>query len=372
MTSLEEYKKISNKSGSNINIISSPDNNYIPKYKTKTIFLSSKKTKYQRNKEEKIDYFNKDNINESDLMKKKQYFTSFNTKNNDVNFRSLFSYEDNKTNNLYINHIKNGFNPKKFNNYCVSSNILKYKYISDLVTAPKDLQPMRQTDGKIDDLIKYLNLSQKTFKTDKFNKSYNSLTQRYFVDDKKNKIKTIINESQRDKKIGTKKFFTSKKRLTKDMYLYKKIFFYSDKKKAIKSDIGLDNKLNIIYSENEKQYRQNLDKLNKIYKRLGKKKIYTLEPSQSENKVKSLQKRVEFMKRVVDYTYPDMVLTKIKEQDKTIYEKSIVPLNIITSKVNRTNYKKNIKKMSQGLIKSLKIKKFIFKGLKNMENKNAK
>ena len=41
------------------------------------------------------------------------------------------------------------------------------------------------------------------------------------------------------------------------------------------------------------------------------------------------------MKRIVDYTYPDMVLTKIKEHDKTLFEKSVVPVNIITSKINR-------------------------------------
>ena len=42
------------------------------------------------------------------------------------------------------------------------------------------------------------------------------------------------------------------------------------------------------------------------------KKIYNIDSTQSENKVKNLHKRVDFMKRIVDYTYPNMVLTKIK------------------------------------------------------------
>ena len=70
------------------------------------------------------------------------------------------------------------------------------------------------------------------------------------------------------------------------------------------------------------------------------------------------------MKRIVDYTYPNMVLTKIKEikeQDKTINVKSGVHLKIITSKVNRKNYNKNNTKIGQGLIKSLNIQKCVFK-----------
>ena len=201
-----------------------------------------------------------------------------------------------------------------------------------------------------------------------------------------------------NKKIGANLLLPSQK-LSKDMYLYKKIFYYCDKKKKIKTEkildnklniiysenenqyqknlnklnqiyktLGkkkkiLDNKLNIIYSENEHQYQKNLNKLNQIYKTLGKKKIYNIEPSQSENKVKNLQKRVEFMKRVVDYTYPDMVLTKIKEQDKTIFEKSVVPVNIITSKVKRKKDRMFNNRISQGLVKSINIQKCIFKGL---------
>ena len=364
---LKDYKKISNKYNSNSNIISSSENDLIPKNKAKILFFSSRKTKYQRNKEEKLDYFKQGDINDYESIKQKQYFTSFNKKNIDTKYASLFSSEENKTNNLNIKHIKKTFYPKRYNNYYISSNLLKYKYISDITSAQKDVLPMKETDEKIDDLIKYLNLSQKTIKTDKFNKLSKSFTQRFILEENKNKSKTIINNLQRDKNIGTGKLFYKAKKLSKDMYLYKKIFYYSDKKKTFKHDIGLDNKLNIIYSENEKQYRQNLNKLNEIYKHLGKKKIYTLEPSQSENKVKNLQKRVEFMKRIVDYTYPDMVLTKIKEHDKTLFEKSVVPVNIITSKIKRKNYNKNIKKISQGLIKSLHIKKFIVKSCDNID-----
>ena len=144
------------------------------------------------------------------------------------------------------------------------------------------------------------------------------------------------------------------------MFLYKKIFYYADKKKKIKSDKDLDNKYNILYSENENQYRKNFEKLNEIYRRLGKKKIYNIQLSHSQNKIKGIQERVNFMKKVVDYTYPDMVLAKIKEQDKTIYEKAGVSLNIITAKVNRNKNQMLESVFTKGLSKSFKIKKFIF------------
>ncbi len=66
------------------------------------------------------------------------------------------------------------------------------------------------------------------------------------------------------------------------------------------------------------------------------------------------------MKKVVDYTYPDMVLAKIKEQDKTIYEKAGVTLNIITAKVNRNKNQMLESVFTKGLSKSFKIKKFVF------------
>ena len=88
-----------------------------------------------------------------------------------------------------------------------------------------------------------------------------------------------------------------------------------------------------------------------------------MELSQSENKVKSLQKKVDFMKKIVDYAYPDMVLAKIKEHDKAIFEKSVIPPDIITSKINMKRFNKNNKDISKGLEQSFNIQKCVFKRL---------
>ena len=362
------YKKIAKKynSISNLNSLSKQRH----KNNSQTILSSFRKSKdYRRNQYKNLNCFYRENMNDNEQMKQKSYFTFYNKSNSESKFHSINQGDDSKTNSLKIRYPKVNSKIKRYNDYYIASNLLKNKYISDLVDDKQSQQIMEKTDDKIDDMIKYLNIYQ-NIKLEKIKKLPKSMTQRIILDSKPTTNTTNDkNINEKDKiRLMTKKcsanLLSPSKQISKDMYLYKKIFYYSDKKKTIRTEKELDNKLNIIYSENEDQYIKNINKLNEIYKLLGKKKIYNIELSQSENKVKNLQKKVEFMKRIVDYTYPNMVLTKIKEikeQDKTINVKSGVHLNIITSKVNRKNYNKNNTKIGQGLIKSLNIQKCVFK-----------
>ena len=362
------YKKIAKKynSISNLNSLSKQRH----KNNSQTIISSFRKSKdYRRNQYKNLNCFYRENMNDNEQMKQKSYFTFYNKSNSESKFHSINQGDDSKTNSLKIRCPKVNSKIKRYNDYYIASNLLKNKYISDLVDDKQSQQIMEKTDDKIDDMIKYLNIYQ-NIKLEKIKKLPKSMTQRIILDSKPTTNTTNDkNIKEKDKiRLITKKcsanLLSPSKQISKDMYLYKKIFYYSDKKKTIRTEKELDNKLNIIYSENEDQYIKNINKLNEIYKLLGKKKIYNIELSQSENKVKNLQKKVEFMKRIVDYTYPNMVLTKIKEikeQDKTINVKSGVHLKIITSKVNRKNYNKNNTKIGQGLIKSLNIQKCVFK-----------
>lgn len=362
------YKKIAKKynSISNLNSLSKQRH----KNNSQTIISSFRKSKdYRRNQYKNLNCFYRENMNDNEQMKQKSYFTFYNKSNSESKFHSINQGDDSKTNSLKIRYPKVNSKIKRYNDYYIASNLLKNKYISDLVDDKQSQQIMEKTDDKIDDMIKYLNIYQ-NIKLEKIKKLPKSMTQRIILDNKPTTNTTNDkNIKEKDKiRLMTKKcsanLLSPSKQISKDMYLYKKIFYYSDKKKTIRTEKELDNKLNIIYSENEDQYIKNINKLNEIYKLLGKKKIYNIELSQSENKVKNLQKKVEFMKRIVDYTYPNMVLTKIKEikeQDKTINVKSGVHLKIITSKVNRKNYNKTNTKIGQGLIKSLNIQKCVFK-----------
>ena len=292
---------------------------------------------------------------------------------------NTFNSKIGKRNRIIFYNIKNISKRNNYTNYYISSILFHNDYICDFIAGRKEIKNkdenaeiMKETDNKIEELAKILNIythknlnkshSQKLLDTEKTNENN---------DNENNNIKTKErNINNRDylknglsKKASEKYLIKGTKIISpfcdfaRDHYLYKKIFYYSEKKKNLKSDSFLDNKLNIIYSENEIQYKQNLIKLNEIYRKLGRNKIYNLEPSQSENKLRTLKKRVEFMKRIVDYTYPNMVLTKIREQEKKIYEKNSNLTCIITSKIKRNNFNKFKMKISLGLQKSLNIQK---------------
>ena len=365
----------------NINGLNTNKNNLLehfnPINNAKNIISFSRKNNNIRNREKNLSSSNQENPPDISLKKQNSYFTVLNQGNLLSKFQtSSISLDDIKNTEIKIGLKKIKSINKRYNDYYITSDLLKHKYISDLISnnINENLnQPMRQTDDKINYMIKKLNIQKSIIKPDKIKYLSRSMICRFNFNNNKeeekfNKINTLsknlndknkINIRLAHKKIGDNILLRPKK-LSKNMFLYKKIFYYADKKKKIKNDKDLDNKYNILYSENENQYRKNFEKLNEIYRRLGKKKIYNIQLSHSQNKIKGIQERVNFMKKVVDYTYPDMVLAKIKEQDKTIYEKAGVTLNIITAKVNRNKNQMLESVFTKGLSKSFKIKKFVF------------
>ena len=315
----------------------------------------------------KLNSLNKDIIN---IMEKKDK----NEKSKSKTYSNLFNKITPKSNSYFKN--KNKYktiysNMKKimnnnYNNYYISSNLFHNDYISDFISGRhqkiKEAEKMKEIDNKIEKLVKILNIyPNKNLNKEQYLEKTTDNEENLNIGNNENNIN---NKNSKLKKQKSDKFLIKGTKIispfcdfARNHYLYKKIFYYSNMKKNLKSDSCLDNKLNIIYSENEKQYRQNLIKLNDIYRKMGRNKSYNLEPSQSETKLRSLKKRVEFMKRIVDYTYPNMVLTKIREQDKKTYEMNGNLTNIITSKIKRNNYNIFNMKMSEGLTKSLNVQK---------------
>ena len=346
---------------------------------------------------------NKEKLSSRNTGEKKILFQPIKAKNRTIsnNFHSMVQKFCNKMicNSKLINrnktayqHIKknqlNRRNNRHYCNYYISGNIFN-DYISDYLPEinlkqnedkmkDKMKDTMRETDYKIEELVNnlkiYPNKRLRKVQSQKIINSYK--TDKNYMNNKNNnkndkKLIKSIRTCNDDKNILINKNNNKQennKTVSKDHYLYKKIFFYCDRKKIIKSKSSLDNKLNIIYAENEKQYQQNLVKLNEIYRRIGKNQIFTLEPSQSQNKIKALKKRVEFMKRIVDYTYPDMVLTKIKEQESKLNERNKNLTSIVTSKINRNNYVRFNSELSFGLKKSFKIQKYFINAGKKKRN----
>ena len=147
------------------------------------------------------------------------------------------------------------------------------------------------------------NSNKKKFLTTKKNKKSNKkkmvVLEKYIPG---TKIKTIFNIEKREE------------------FLYKKIFYYfQDRRKKFKRDEKIiNNIINLDYAENLEAYQQRLIKKNNNLIKEGKKIKHFSGPNLSEVKGKELMTKAKFMKSVVDYSYPIMVLDKVKEQSKML------------------------------------------------------
>ena len=73
----------------------------------------------------------------------------------------------------------------------------------------------------------------------------------------------------------------------------------------------IDNKLNILYAEDEKQLKYKLDLKNQILKKQGKKiRKMVLDQNYSINKLNQVKKTIGFVKGIADYSFPDVILQK--------------------------------------------------------------
>lgn len=137
----------------------------------------------------------------------------------------------------------------------------------------------------------------------------------------------------------------------KDNFLYNKIFgYFGPKKMPNIMKRFLDNKLNICYAEDEKQFEKKIIEINENNRIKGKSVNHKIGRSESELRASSLQKKIEFIRQVCDYAYPDIVINKIKY--KSDFDKRIIKENalnklikekrILNKKIKANSYIKNI------------------------------
>ena len=95
-------------------------------------------------------------------------------------------------------------------------------------------------------------------------------------------------------------------------YAYKSIFpnehLYKEKIKIV------DNKLNLVYCQNELQYKYIMEK----QKKLKGANIIEKESEQIKERVDNIKTKVKFMKNVIDYSYPSFLLAKIQIWKKNL------------------------------------------------------
>jgi len=143
----------------------------------------------------------------------------------------------------------------------------------------------------------------------------------------------------------------------RDESLYKRIFYNYFKKPVITKKKGVDNKLNIYYAENEEKFKKKIIKINEKIRKKGKKEKNALFPNSVEGKLANIKHKIKFMKKIVDYAYPEMVLTRVREANKILEytrnkNKNRIPYKSTDYKLNQYN-----KALTKDLIKSFYISK---------------
>ena len=125
-----------------------------------------------------------------------------------------------------------------------------------------------------------------------------------------NEIKKLLKVNLRVKNLSNLSQKERNRRFN-NMVFYKTVFKCKSLFKKPKS-IVVDNKLNMKYAENEQQYKQIIDKENKKLKSLGKPIKKQNNSFLVDSKINEAKNKIQFMKGIVDYSYPNFVLKKIK------------------------------------------------------------
>ena len=79
----------------------------------------------------------------------------------------------------------------------------------------------------------------------------------------------------------------------------------------------IDNKLNIVYCQNESQYKFIMEKRNKLLKS-GSVLKFEEDSEKVKGQVNDIKTKIKFMKNVMDFSYPGFMLTKIKSWENTL------------------------------------------------------
>jgi hypothetical protein len=104
----------------------------------------------------------------------------------------------------------------------------------------------------------------------------------------------------------------------RDDSLYKRIFHTYFTKSVIIRKEEVPNKLNIIYAENEAKLMKTISNINKKRRKQGKKDKNAIFPNSVGYKLGKIKNKIKFIKKIVDYAYPEMVLTRVREANKIL------------------------------------------------------
>ena len=125
-------------------------------------------------------------------------------------------------------------------------------------------------------------------------------------------------------------FSTPKISKDNDEYFYKIVFKTKPIFRKVQK-LVIDNKFNMIYAENEEQYKKIIEKgYNRLISEGKRVKSKNVAPS-IKLKLNETKKKIKFMKGIIDYAYPGFILSKIKFMQKRLNEhkNNVIYMNYI-------------------------------------------
>lgn len=131
-------------------------------------------------------------------------------------------------------------------------------------------------------------------------------------------------------------------------YKYLNSTFYEKRK--------VNNILNIKYAENEEIFKKKMRQINTILQKKGKKGKNSEFPNSEGKKLEKLNNQIQLMRRIFDYAFPEMVLSKVREERKKLENKGRNKIiKLPPYKSVDLDIEKNNKILTKNLLQSISI-----------------
>ena len=114
----------------------------------------------------------------------------------------------------------------------------------------------------------------------------------------------------------------------RDDFLFNKIINSDFNRKIPKKFELINNKLNIFYAEHENQYDEKLKKINNKLRLKGKRVVHEVGPTKDQVRLDKIKTTLSFIKKIFDYSYPNMVLSKVRKTGKYHDKRALTEMNI--------------------------------------------
>ena len=322
---------------------------------TMTPFMRNKKIKLQDEEHSINDKLSSRNINNKTikfqkkdiLLKKPRLFSTTNAKilsklNKNIKSATIkcsnlknklfhpIKFKKDKMSNTGISFYRNNRKilSRNYSAYYIKSDLkLDKKYVSEFLMNYNNLKnsgsKISEIEQKINELGKTLNIYPFKKKNSLYlNHSFSCVPYKkiYKEEERKNKNRILPDYLKNEFNIKGTKILSPFCIKARDNFILKKLTHYFSDKNNLKSDKKyINNKLNIIYAENEEAYNMKLALLNKKLNSKGKIDKYQIGFSPTEKLLRDMEKKVTFMKNIVEYVYPNTTLMKMRIPENKKY-----------------------------------------------------